>query len=433
MDYHDLLSNFDELTNRLHREVKYNSDPLTITDINREIEYVKKRMEDRGTADTSFTKGEEGTVNITVPSGSATAPGVEFVEDPNDLLPDVMDAYNDSFDADWDNIEERLSKLKKVLKRPNGKEKIVLDPRNKYVRELVRRSSVKTLNDGTEVLMFRSERGIDKGGVQIMKRGKTSIPTYSKNSTALREYKELVRKIKDELITSTQGYVNKAFGGDDVEPTTVDQDDVDTMFEDIELIDVKLFRDDIPGLSPTENRELRGVLNLTDTTDPESRVCENGALQKQVEYFQDAINKTMELREKTDDTEEFIRLEERIVAVREARDRTVMQKEVEEGRQAQVEDISRFRVIPQQCYHGVRRVLLGKTSREVDPEEYTDQKMEELRKMYPLYEDMNLQSLHDEIQFLTEDRDEVCDGIEKKKDKCEIYKRTVGGYVSRTF
>jgi hypothetical protein len=34
MDYHDLLSNFDELTGRLHREVKYGSDPLAITDIN---------------------------------------------------------------------------------------------------------------------------------------------------------------------------------------------------------------------------------------------------------------------------------------------------------------------------------------------------------------------------------------------------------------
>jgi hypothetical protein len=36
-------------------------------------------------------------------------------------------------------------------------------------------------------------------------------------------------------------------------------------------------------------------------------------------------------------------LEERIVALREARDRTVMQKELEESKQAQEEDISRFR------------------------------------------------------------------------------------------
>jgi hypothetical protein len=42
MDYHDLQSNFDELTGRLHREVKYGSDPLTATNINSELQYVKK-------------------------------------------------------------------------------------------------------------------------------------------------------------------------------------------------------------------------------------------------------------------------------------------------------------------------------------------------------------------------------------------------------
>ena len=113
MSYHDLLSNFDELTNRLQREIKYDSDPLAVTDINRKLNYVKKRMEERGTTQTTFTEGEEGTVNITGPSGSTTVPSINFVEDPNDLLPDVLDAFNDSFDANWDDIEDRLSKLKK--------------------------------------------------------------------------------------------------------------------------------------------------------------------------------------------------------------------------------------------------------------------------------------------------------------------------------
>ena len=217
MDYHDLLSNFDELTNRLQREVKYGSDPLAVTDLNSELNYVKMKMEERGTTQTTFTEGEEGTVNITGPSGSTTVPSVNFVEDPNDLLPDVLDAFNDSFNANWDDIDP-LSKLKKfsedrltaekkrdfenqvervqaVTRVVQVKEKIVLNNRNKNVRELIKRSSVRTLNDGTGVLMFRSEQGINKSGTQIMKRGKTSIPTYSKNSTALREYKELVRKI----------------------------------------------------------------------------------------------------------------------------------------------------------------------------------------------------------------------------------------------
>ncbi|CAB3998132.1 Hypothetical predicted protein [Paramuricea clavata] len=77
--------------------------------------------------------------------------------------------------------------------------------------------------------------------------------------------------------------------------------------------------------------------------DWETRTGEDGALKKQVEYFQDTIDKTMELRDETDEPEEFIRLEERIIALREARDRTIMQKEMEEGRHAQEEDISRFR------------------------------------------------------------------------------------------
>ena len=282
------------------------------------------------------------------------------MEDPNNLLPDVLDAFDESFNADWGDIEDRLSKLKKfsedrltekkkrdfenqvervqaVTRAIQTKEKIVLNPRNKNVRELIKRSSVRTLKDGTEVLMFRSEQGINKSGTQIMKRGKTNIPTYSKNSPALREYRELVRKIKEDQTTDIH---NESVTTGAALNNPIDEDNT---FEDIELIDVRVTRDDIPGLTPTENRELRGVLDPTDTMDLESRRGDDGALQKQLEYFQDTINKTMELRDETDNTEEFINLEERIVALREARDRTVMQKELEEGKQAQEEDISRFR------------------------------------------------------------------------------------------
>ena len=37
ISYHDLLSNFDELTRRLQSEVKYGSDPLVATDLNNEL------------------------------------------------------------------------------------------------------------------------------------------------------------------------------------------------------------------------------------------------------------------------------------------------------------------------------------------------------------------------------------------------------------
>jgi hypothetical protein len=235
MNYHDFLSNFDELTNRFQREVKYGSDPLVATDLNSELNYVKKLMEELGTAQTTFTEGEERTVNITGPSGSTTVPSVNFVEDSNDLLPDVLEASTDSLNVDWEEINNRLSKMSRltvdnkmdfknqwervqaVTRVVQSKEKISLDPRNKYVRELIKRSSFKTLNDGTEVLMFRSEQGINKSGIQIMKRGKANIPTYSKNSPALREYRELVRKIKEEPPTS----INE--GDDESEITVVDR------------------------------------------------------------------------------------------------------------------------------------------------------------------------------------------------------------------
>ena len=96
---------------------------------------------------------------------------------------------------------ERVQAVTRVIQT---KEKIVLNPRNRNVRELIKRSSVRTLNDDIEVLMFRSEQGINKSGTQIMKRGKTSVPTYSKNSIALREYKELVRNIKEDQTTDTE-------------------------------------------------------------------------------------------------------------------------------------------------------------------------------------------------------------------------------------
>ena len=67
MSYHDLLSNFDELTNRLQSGAKYGSDPLIITDLNSELNDVKHLMEERGTVQTTFTERGDGTVNLSGP------------------------------------------------------------------------------------------------------------------------------------------------------------------------------------------------------------------------------------------------------------------------------------------------------------------------------------------------------------------------------
>ncbi|CAB4000201.1 Hypothetical predicted protein [Paramuricea clavata] len=354
----------------------YGDDPIVLTDLKSELDYVKNQMETREIIDSlkesleeygeainrynrlkeqekAFTEGSDGTVDI---SGSTTPLRVNFVEDPNNVLPDVLDAFNESFDTDWDEIEARLEKLNKIStankKRDfenqvervqavarviKGKEGLVLDPKNRYVRELIKRSSVRTLNDGTEVLVFRSEQGIDKSGTQIMKRGKTSKPVYSKNSIALREYKELIKKIK-EVPTDEPIYEDTK---EEPQFNTSGEEYADR--EDIELIDISAKLGDLPGLTMQENNELRGVLNPPDGSSIEGRTGPNGALQIQADYFNEAIGETVERATSAEGTTEYNSLLERIDSLKEARDRTLEQRTVEEAREAQLEDISRLR------------------------------------------------------------------------------------------
>ncbi|CAB3996067.1 Hypothetical predicted protein [Paramuricea clavata] len=329
----------------------YGDDPIVLTDLKSELDYVKNLMERREIEETTFTEGSDGTVNISGPSGSTTTPGVDFVEDPNNVLPDVLDAFNESFDADWDEIEARLEKLNKIStenkKRDfenqvervqavarviKGKEGLILDPKNKYVRELIKRSSVRTLKDSTEVLVFRSEQGIDKSGTQIMKRGKTSKPVYSKNSTALREYKDLIKKIK-EVPTNPDNII----GSDEdtrEEPQFDDSDEEYADRENIELIDISAKLGDLPGLTMQENNELRGVLNPPDGSSIEGRTGPNGALQIQADYFSEAINETVKQAGSVEGVTEYNALIERIDSLKEARDRTLEQRVVEEAREA---------------------------------------------------------------------------------------------------
>ncbi|CAB3999700.1 Hypothetical predicted protein [Paramuricea clavata] len=355
LDYDDLTTAFNRLDIGVKAEAMYGDDPIVLTDLKSELDYVKNLMERREIEETTFTEGNDGTVNISGPSGSTTTPGVDFVEDPNNVLPDVLDAFNESFDANWDEIEARLEKLNKIStankKRDfenqvervqavtrviKGKEGLILDPRNRYVRELVKRSSVRTLKDGTEVLVFRSEQGIDKSGTQIMKRGKTSKPVYSKNSPALREYKDLLKKIK-EVPTDPDDITER----EEPQFDTSDEECADR--ENIELVDISARLGDLPGLTMQENNELRGVLNPPDGSSIEGRTGPNGALQIQADYFNEAINETVKQAGSAKGTTEYNSLLERIDGLKEARDRTLEQRVVEEAREAQLEDISRLR------------------------------------------------------------------------------------------
>ncbi|CAB4027974.1 Hypothetical predicted protein [Paramuricea clavata] len=368
LNYDDLTTAFSRLNTRVKGEAMYGDDPIVLTDLKSELDYVKDLMERRAIEETTFTEGNDGTVNISGLSGSTTVPEVNFVEDPNNVLPDVLDAFNESFDADWDEIEARLEKLKKlsedrltankkrdfenqvervqaVARVIKGKEGLVLDPKNKYVRELIKRSSVRTLKDGTEVLVFRSEQGIDRSGTQIMKRGKTSKPVYSKNSIALREYKDLLKKIKevptnpDDIIGSDESIYEDT--KEEPQFNTSDEEYADR--ENIELIDISAKLGDLPGLTMQENNELRGVLNPPDGSSIEGRTGSNGALQIQADYFNEAINETVKRAGSVEGVTEYNALIERIDSLKEARDRTLKQRVVEEAREAQLEDISRLR------------------------------------------------------------------------------------------
>ncbi|CAB4011059.1 Hypothetical predicted protein [Paramuricea clavata] len=360
LSYDDLTTAFSRLDTRVKGEAIYGDDPIVITNLKSELDYVRNLVERRAIEETTFTEGNDGTVNISGPSGSTTVPEVNFVEDPNNVLPDVLDAFNESFDADWDEIEARLEKLNKIStankKRDfenqvervqavarviKSKEGLILDPKNRYVRELIKRSSVRTLKDGTEVLVFRSEQGIDKSGTQIMKRGKTKIPVYSKDSPALREYKDLLKKIKEVPMDP-----DNIIGSDEETREMPQFDERSEEYanrENIELIDIGAKLGDLPGLTMQENNELRGVLNPPDGSSIEGRTGPNGALQVQADYFNEAINETVKRAASVEGTTQYNALIEIIDSLKEARDRTLEQRVVEEAREAQLEDISRLR------------------------------------------------------------------------------------------
>lgn len=70
----------------------------------------------------------------------------------------------------------------------------------------------------------------------------------------------------------------------------------------------------------------------------EGRTGPHGALQIQADNFQDSINET---QQQLDATEQF-ELHQRIVVLEEAWDRTPEQRQLEEARELQEEDVSRL-------------------------------------------------------------------------------------------
>ena len=84
---------------------------------------------------------------------------------------------------------------------------------------------------------------------------------------------------------------------------------------------------------------MEGALNPPDSIDRSTRPA---YLKAQTDYFQDALDRTLQERDNTGSPEEVIELDKRVVALREARDITLKQAEREEVREQQEEDISRL-------------------------------------------------------------------------------------------
>ncbi|CAB3994699.1 Hypothetical predicted protein [Paramuricea clavata] len=178
-----------------------------------------------------------------------------------------------------------------------------------------------------------------------MKRGKTKNLVYSKDSPALREYKNLLKKIK-EVPTNPDNIIRS---DESIYEDTKEEPQFDTSAkeytnrENIVLIDISAKLGDLPGLTMQENNELRGVLNPPNGSSVEGRTGPNGALQVQADYFNEAINETVRLASSAEGTTAYNSLLERIDSLKEARDRTLEQRVVEEAREAQLGDISRLR------------------------------------------------------------------------------------------
>ena len=105
------------------------------------------------------------------------------------------------------------------------------------------------------------------------------------------------------------------------------------------MVDTTVEYTSIKELTPEHNRELAGVLNPPGSIDKSTRQV---FLKVQEDHIQDTLDKTTEERDNTNNPEEFIELEERVIGLRKAKNLTLKQIQLEEVREQQVEDITRL-------------------------------------------------------------------------------------------
>ena len=118
-----------------------------------------------------------------------------------------------------------------------------------------------------------------------------------------------------------------------------DQKDRDKIVKNIPMVGTTVEYTPIKRLTEEENREMKGVLNPPESIDKSTR---QAFLKIQLDHIKNTLGTTIEERDNTNNPEEYIELEERIIGLWEARDLTEEQIEKEEVREQQEEDISRL-------------------------------------------------------------------------------------------
>jgi hypothetical protein len=100
---------------------------------------------------------------------------------------------------------------------------------------------------------------------------------------------------------------------------------------------------DFGGLTPQENRELKGSLTPGSNILPETR---DEALRTQANHFGRLLEETEgQLFDKEQDVDTLINLDERVSALKKARDLVLEQRDLEQVRGEQEEDITKFQKV----------------------------------------------------------------------------------------
>ena len=265
MNYGQLLNEYESVTALLLDYQYLEDNPKKKIKYEKRFHHLGKLLykmeQEKRVAESTFTSNkDEKTVNITNKKGVKTVvPSIESdnKEEDNDYFYNVLhETIDDNESILDDDILEGLKNVKVENQRHyndqlervvvaskiiQNKERINLNPNNPIAREILDKSSVKNLKDGTKHLYFRSNRGVkeENSGVEILKRGKTSTLLCSNIKTkAYIEYKELIGKLKTN--------------------NTIDEE---------YMVDTTPDTSSITGLTENENRGKTMLLNQENTSD----------------------------------------------------------------------------------------------------------------------------------------------------------------------